>query len=344
MVPHRSDRHAGTPSGRRPAVRAGVLGAVAVTALTSVPADAEPDGGVQPDPAARVDRLHARAEAATEKYNAAAARIAELRARIEDVQDQAARKQVVVNRLRRHLGRLAGAQYRSGVLDPSVALLLSSDPDTFLAKVATLDRIGARNAERLGRLREAQRVLAQYRTEADSRLAELRSRRTALLRHKKTVQRRLGAAQEVLDRMLPAQRAAYERASRGEGRDPGPLTAAGAPSGRAAAAVAAARSVVGAPYGWGQAGPYAFDCSGLTQWAYARAGVSLPRTSQGQARAGRWVPLSRARPGDLVVYRQDASHVALYVGGGQVVHAPYPGAAVRYDPVGMMPVSRVTRP
>lgn len=79
------------------------------------------------------------------------------------------------------------------------------------------------------------------------------------------------------------------------------------------------------------------------QWAYARAGVSLPRTSQAQRYAGHMVPLSEARPGDLVVYRADASHVAMYVGNGQVIHAPYPGAAVRYDPVGMMPVSSVTR-
>lgn len=55
------------------------------------------------------------------------------------------------------------------------------------------------------------------------------------------------------------------------------------------------------------------------------------------------MPLSQARPGDLVAYRGDASHIGMYVGGGQVVHAPYPGAPVRYDPVGMMPVSSVTR-
>ncbi|WNE96081.1 NlpC/P60 family protein [Streptomyces luomodiensis] len=114
-------------------------------------------------------------------------------------------------------------------------------------------------------------------------------------------------------------------------------------SGRAAAAVDAARAALGLPYAWGQAGPTAFDCSGLTQWAYARAGVAIPRTSQAQAHAGQPVPLSQARPGDLVVYRSDASHVALYAGNGQVIHAPYPGARVRYDPVGMLPISSITR-
>jgi cell wall-associated NlpC family hydrolase len=79
-------------------------------------------------------------------------------------------------------------------------------------------------------------------------------------------------------------------------------------------------------------------------YAYQQAGVSLPRTSQEQLDAGTRVPLDQARPGDLVIYRGDASHVGMYVGGGQVVHAPYPGARVRYDPVGMMPITAVTRP
>ncbi|MDX6332626.1 MAG: peptidoglycan DL-endopeptidase CwlO, partial [Streptomycetaceae bacterium] len=108
--------------------------------------------------------------------------------------------------------------------------------------------------------------------------------------------------------------------------------------------VAAARAAVGAPYAWGSTGPSAFDCSGLMVWSYRHAGVALPRTSQAQLGAGQHVPLGQARPGDLVIYRNDASHVGMYVGGGQVVHAPYPGARVRYDPVGMMPIAAVTRP
>lgn len=114
-------------------------------------------------------------------------------------------------------------------------------------------------------------------------------------------------------------------------------------SARAAAAVMAVQRALGLPYVWGANGPSGFDCSGLMQWAYAQAGVSLPRTSQAQRYAGRMVPLAQARPGDLVAYRADASHIGMYVGNGQVIHAPYPGAPVRYDPVGMMPVSSVTR-
>jgi cell wall-associated NlpC family hydrolase len=187
------------------------------------------------------------------------------------------------------------------------------------------------------------RELAQDRSEAAETLGELEKSRKAVAAHKRSVERRLARARQLLNSLPDEERAAYDRASR-SGRDEMPgLTGAVPASGRAAAAVAAARSALGKPYVWGAAGPGGFDCSGLMQWSYAQAGVFLPRTSQAQRVAGRQVPLSQAQPGDLVTYRSDASHVGMYVGNGQVIHAPYPGAPVRYDPVGMMPVSAVTR-
>ncbi|HET9383143.1 MAG TPA: C40 family peptidase, partial [Streptomyces sp.] len=170
--------------------------------------------------------------------------------------------------------------------------------------------------------------------------AALDETRRAAAAHKRTAVRRLAAARRLLNTLPDAARAAHDHGSPGaRTAPPGPAAA----SGRAAAALAAARSALGKPYVWGANGPSGFDCSGLTQWAYAQAGVALPRTSQAQRHAGRQVPLSEARPGDLVVYRSDAGHIGMYAGGGRVIHAPRPGVPVRYDPVGMMPVSSVTR-
>jgi len=97
---------------------------------------------------------------------------------------------------------------------------------------------------------------------------------------------------------------------------------ASAPAGssKAATAVAAALSKEGGRYVYGAAGPDAFDCSGLTSWAWAQAGVSIPRTSSGQAGLPS-VPLSQLQPGDLVTYYSPVSHVAMYIGNGQVIHA-----------------------
>ncbi|MFI9805168.1 NlpC/P60 family protein [Streptomyces sp. NPDC052301] len=330
------------PSGfHRRAAALCVLSATA--ALGAVPAHATPHG----DTRAEVDRLYTEAEQATQAYDKADERAGVLRREVRDAQDLIARRQQRVNTLREQLGSLAGAQYRSGGVDPAVALLFSDDPADYLDKAATLDRIGAQQAGQLRELQSAMRELAQERSEAAGKLAELERSRKAVAAHKKTVETKLAKARKLLDAMSAADRAAYGRASRSDGSDrldlPG-LTGAVAPDARAAAAVAAARSALGRPYVWGANGPSGFDCSGLMQWSYGHAGVHLPRTSQEQRFAGRRVPLSQARPGDLVVYRSDASHVGMYVGNGQVIHAPYPGAAVRYDPVGMMPISSVTRP
>jgi GH25 family lysozyme M1 (1,4-beta-N-acetylmuramidase) len=97
--------------------------------------------------------------------------------------------------------------------------------------------------------------------------------------------------------------------------------------------VAAARSRIGDPYVWGAAGPHAFDCSGLCVWAYAQAGVTIPRTSQQQCAAGIPVHRDELQPADIVVYYSDASHVALYSGNGMVVEASTYGVPVKETPL-----------
>ncbi|MEU3061095.1 NlpC/P60 family protein [Streptomyces subrutilus] len=322
--------------------------ATAAVAMAGAPASAAP-GFPQEPPAgsrAQVDRLFEEAEQATERFNEAGEKAERLRAEVNRAQDLIARGQDRINTMRGLLGTFAGAQYRSGGIDPAVGLMLSEDPDDYLERAAVLDRLTGRQARQLGDLREEQRRLGQERREASRKLGELESLRAEVARQKRYVTAKLADARRLLNAMPSQERADFERASRSGGRPdalPDP-SSAGSASGRAMTAVMAARAAVGRPYVWGSTGPSGFDCSGLMVWSYRQAGVSLPRTSQAQRYAGRQVPLSQARPGDLVTYRSDASHVGMYVGNGQVVHAPYPGARVRYDPVGMMPVSSVTRP
>ncbi|WP_240796235.1 C40 family peptidase [Streptomyces sp. RFCAC02] len=333
-----------------------VVSATAAAALTAAPVQALP-AAPPPDSAAAaraVDRLLADAERAVEAYNGTAERVADLEADLERTRDRVARGQQAVNDLRADLGSAAAAHYRFGSIDPTIALMLSDSPDTYLDRVMAFERASDRRSGELRDLLAAQRTLQRVRAEADDRLAELAAEKAELERRKDRVQRRLADARAELDRLTAEERAAHEadRRERAErraaraAREPAPAAPAAptAASGRAADAVAAALSAIGSPYVWGATGPSSFDCSGLVQWAWGRAGVALPRTSQAQAGAGTRVPLSAARPGDIVVYRDDASHVALYVGGGEVVHAPYPGESVRRDPVGMMPVTGVVRP
>jgi cell wall-associated NlpC family hydrolase len=104
-------------------------------------------------------------------------------------------------------------------------------------------------------------------------------------------------------------------------------------SGAGATAAAAAESVVGAPYVFGAAGPSSFDCSGLTMWAWAQAGVSIPHSASAQYSTLARVSLSDVQVGDIIYYGNFGPHVAIYVGGGQIVHArhPGPGGQVQYS-------------
>jgi cell wall-associated NlpC family hydrolase len=140
-----------------------------------------------------------------------------------------------------------------------------------------------------------------------------------------------------------AERAAQERASRSVRSEPpaaaaGPVVSAGT-GGSAAArtAVSTALAQVGDPYVWGAAGPGSFDCSGLTQYAYAAAGVSLPHSSGMQSQMGASVPSSAMAPGDLLFYYSPVSHVAMYIGNGQMVHASTYGQPVKVVSVSSMP-------
>lgn len=112
---------------------------------------------------------------------------------------------------------------------------------------------------------------------------------------------------------------------------------------KASVAVRTALAQRGKPYVWGATGPGSFDCSGLMQYAYRRAGVPLPRVTWDQIQVGRRVPLSAIRPGDLVFYRS-ASHVGMYVGDGRMVHAPRSGTRIRTADLHLMRVYAVVRP
>jgi cell wall-associated NlpC family hydrolase len=120
---------------------------------------------------------------------------------------------------------------------------------------------------------------------------------------------------------------------------PGPSTGATAPaipatSSGATIAVRAALSQLGVAYHFGQSAPgAAFDCSGLTMYAWGQAGVSLPHSSRAQYDMLPHVPLSALEPGDLLFYRSPVGHVAVYIGNGQMVHAPQPGEVVKVSPV-----------
>ena len=254
----------------------------------------------------------------------------------------------------------ANASFRGARLDGMSVMLTAGSAEDFLDQMSSLDRVAADSQQTLDEAIAARDTAAQAKAQADAAAAaaaqakadadaaaasaqkataDVTSRKSDLdaeaARYKAlydslSQQERdaAEAAQVQANTTANAAAAPAEAASRSETRtdiaagsssaEPAPSAPAG--SGAAAAAVAAALSKVGSPYVYGAAGPNAFDCSGLTSWAWAQAGVSIPRTSGGQAGLPS-VPLSQLQPGDLVTYYSPVSHVAMYIGNGQVVHA-----------------------
>ncbi|SMG08826.1 NlpC/P60 family protein [Corynebacterium pollutisoli] len=119
--------------------------------------------------------------------------------------------------------------------------------------------------------------------------------------------------------------------------------AAPAASSQGQAIANAVRSKIGAPYAWGATGPSAFDCSGLTTWAYQQVGKSIPRTSQAQAAQGQRVPLDQLQPGDIIAYYGGATHVGIYVGNGMIVDALNSGTPVGERPLHFQPIHSAVR-
>ncbi|EWS91073.1 NLP/P60 family secreted protein [Streptomyces filamentosus NRRL 11379] len=311
--------------------------AAAAVALTSQAAHADPKPS-KSEVKAKVDKLYHEAEAATEKYNGAKEQQDNLKKEVDALQDKVARGQAELNTLRSELGSIATAQYRSGGIDPSVALFLASDPDSFLDQASALDQLTVKQTEALQKIQSKQRTLAQQRKEAQDKLGDLADVRKALGENKKKYQGKLADAQRLLNTLTQAERAKMQqdeqRASRAAS-DRVELGNEAPASGRGAAALSAAATQIGKPYVSGGSGPNSYDCSGLTQWAFAQAGVGISRTTYTQQNDGTRIGRSQLKPGDLVFFN-GLSHVGFYAGNNQVLHAPKPGTVVRYESMDYM--------
>ncbi|WP_405184894.1 NlpC/P60 family protein [Streptomyces albidoflavus] len=201
-----------------------------------------------------------------------------------------------------------------------------------------------------GKLTEARTLLSELTAEEKERLAEIERKKQAEAERKAKER----AEKEEAERKAREAAEEKEREESGSGSGSGSGTGTGSGGGstapdssyaaKAEKVIAFARAQMGKPYVWGAAGPDSFDCSGLTQAAWKTAGISLPRTTWDQVGVGQKVSVDHAQPGDLVFFYDDISHVGIYIGGGEMIHAPKPGADVRVESIYYMPIHSVVRP
>ncbi|WP_326951029.1 MULTISPECIES: C40 family peptidase [unclassified Amycolatopsis] len=240
--------------------------------------------------------------------------------------------------------KFANASFTSGVqLNKLSALLAGTSTQDFLDRSSALEVIATdKNSamDNLSGAAEKAKTAEKTATDAAKKATDARDAAAKLTSDiegkKKNLQTQIDQIEAQSKTLSTADKAAQKDTG---GKAPTVKAATGA----AQTAVNAALSKLGSAYVWGATGPSTFDCSGLMQWAYKQAGITLPRNSAAQAGFGTSVSRDQLQPGDLVAYYSPVSHIGMYIGDGKMVHAPTSGDVVKISPL-MSEYAGATRP
>ena len=355
--------------------RAVLVAAAAVLAITVLPgaAGAAPTTPTTPEQAAQLVATTSHdLEAVSEQVNEAGEVLAQQQASAAAAAQGVVDAQARVDALDAEVRQVARSAYTGDSLSRFNALMKSESAEQFIAQVNTLDVLAAHTNDLLAQAGVAAAAAEQARVVADAASAAAQQSLDTVTAQQSALQAMITDYQAQYDQLSAAQQAEVARRVAGPalevpaevravrepapedaepvtaGADepasdpaaaPAPPPAAAPPTGGNADAVQmaidTALAQIGDPYVWAAAGPNRFDCSGLTQFAYAAAGIKLPHSSRMQSTMGTAVPRSALRPGDLVFFRSPVSHVGMYIGNGKMVHAPTPGTSVQVTSVDM---------
>jgi len=272
--------------------------------------------------------------------------------------------------------KLAAAQYMGGRTDGLDAMLTATSPQGLIDQLAVQRVMAAEMSAQMKSYRDigrqaalAEEASAKSAADAKTAAEQAAAVRADLQSKQSKLQLQIAVVRSQYTALTPNQRQALAAMppipappapeALPPANDPGVLAAPpdGIPPGdvappeavpgggapEAATVIQAALSRIGSPYVWGGSGPNQFDCSGLVMWSFQQAGISLPHSSQALAQGGQPVSRDQMQPGDLVTYYSDASHVAIYIGDGMMVHASTYGTPVRVAPVDNAPIYNVRR-
>lgn len=352
-----------------------------LTGITAAALVATMGIAAQADPAAvekareELARIHQESSALDQELIEAHDRAQQAEAKLTTITADLQTQEAKVATLADEMGDVASHQMRNDSFSVTAQLLTSGDSDNFLSGLATYQSELDRSNAGVQQLQLDQAKLATLRQDAAATEAVVKKEvetKTALA---KEFEAKEAEAQRVYDRLSEEERqrlaaieaereaaaaaaqaaaeartAAAASTSRSRETTSSSSTETSAPvvdgntSDRVQGAINAAMAKVGSRYVWGTSGPDTFDCSGLTSYAYRQVGITLSRSSKAQySGAGRKVSLSEIKPGDLVFYYSPVSHVALYIGGGKIVHAANPRSGVNVAGLNSMPITGVRR-
>ena len=300
-----------------------LLGVTAALTFTVLPGTAAADP-TDATSAAQAAQLVAEAEheleVVTEELNEAKVQLEHQHAAVAAAEQAAADAQAQLDSLDGQVRQLARSAYTSEGFTRLDVLLTSNSAEELIHQLGTLDAIAGHTNQQLAEVAEAAAAAEQAQSAADEAEAEAQRAVEEIAAQQEDLEAQIADFQRQFAALSAPQQEEVARAHGGTQAQAVPSGVV-APSGAAQVAVDTALAQVGDPYVWGAGGPNAFDCSGLTQYAYSAAGVSLPHSSRSQSQMGSPVSVGDLQPGDLLFYYSPTSHVAMYVGNGKMVHA-----------------------
>jgi cell wall-associated NlpC family hydrolase len=236
--------------------------------------------------------------------------------------------------------RIVASQLKSAPASQFSMMFTSGSPKDFAEQMALLDYVAGRRGKQIDRLDSVRAASVKAQAEATAKLVARTKYEQVMTARAADLKKRASTLTGLLSRLCvqdqPATLAA--RASRETGRvDLGPV------GGGAQKAVQVALAQIGDPYVWAAGGPDAFDCSGLTSYAWAAAGVSLPHSSAGQMGYGTPVSRSEVRAGDLLFFYSPVHHVGIAISNTQMVHASTYGVPVGIASIDSSPFTAARR-
>jgi peptidoglycan DL-endopeptidase CwlO len=328
-----------------------------------------------------IKQLQTDAAGIDQQYTDVQEQIKEGRAQLRLKQADAQAQTKKVGRLKLQASQIALAQFQNRSLDTAAHLFVTPDIEGFLSQISTVQKVSENQHAKLQDYQQAQANLAALQNSAETELVTLGEKEEQLKSLAAASDNKLDQAKNVLSKLTADQqkqlaeaekkaaakanaeaRAATKAPAKTNGRAatkaspkanaesraarkaPPSTRSSSTGSSKGAKALAYAKAQLGEPYARSGAGPSSWDCSGLTMMAWGSVGVSLPHSSRQQFSRGQSVAKSDLRSGDLVFFYSDISHVGLYAGNGQVIHAPRPGKSVEYIKMSYMPYAGARRP
>jgi cell wall-associated NlpC family hydrolase len=272
---------------------------------------------------ADLSKLQSQLDQLSQQYDQVQQQLATTNQRLAVINSQETAYAATFAAMRQEVGQIAIAAYEDGNFNSSLALLSSGTPQQILNRSSILQQLSASNNAKIGQFLVAAKQLNATQALAERTRAGIVSLKNNLAGQKAAMTKLVSQQQVLVAQLTPAQAAAVSPGAGGTTN----ATYTGTTSTQAGQAVAFAYKQLGCPYVYGGTGPCGsgFDCSGLTQAAWASAGVSIPRTSEEQ-----WASLphvSSLQPGDIMVFN-GAGHVGIYVGNNELIDAAHTGVPI----------------